>query len=49
MLIGKEEVAYFEVVVVDCLVVAVVASEDLGSSLTMKQWTPSKKENDKNR
>ena len=46
----KEEVAYFEVVVVGCLVVAVVvASEDLGSSLTMKQWTPSKKENDKNR
>ena len=49
MLIGKEEVAYLEFVVVGCLVVAVVASEDLGSSLTMKQLTPSKKENDKNR
>ena len=44
----KEEFAYFEFVVVGCFVVVVVASEDLGSSLTMKQWTPSKKENDKN-
>ena len=44
----RRNVAYLEFAVVDCqavvVVAAAVASEDLGSCLTLKRWHPSKRE-----